>query len=277
MKSLKYYLEESAKEYKFRIKTVETIDDAFLESMNYVLNKYEIFEVGPVKKTPMMKHPMDFYDITNSEVFMIDVIIKRPVSEYILQQELRKELNISEKYIVVRSDNSPLEVENNRITSYDEMDKEAKENGWTSSSKLSIDQEYPEHERGIDGNEFYGNNYNKKLINYMSKIASERPSEKYEAPQPLFSWLNIPTETPDVNPSNDFNNSFENIPKPVEKWNIDNSEELSFSTLNQHTSNNGNIDNDYSEYKKQFKDPKSGQKHVLKREKNTSLQGDNNG
>ena len=51
MITLKHYLNESAKEYDFRIKIAGDIADDFATTMETPLQKYEIKKLSPGKKT----------------------------------------------------------------------------------------------------------------------------------------------------------------------------------------------------------------------------------
>ena len=55
MKSFYHYLAESAKEYSFRVKTVEPIDGKFLDTLKRTFFKYDVKSVSPAKKMMMQK------------------------------------------------------------------------------------------------------------------------------------------------------------------------------------------------------------------------------
>ena len=127
VKSFHDYIKENEREYHIRIKTVVPLGDVEMEYIERILSKYIPIDITSPVKTIMQKHPLDFQDIRNAEVWIVDVVTELPASAYVLQQELKLALNIPEKYLVVRSANDPLEVETQRMVSNDEIDMEAME------------------------------------------------------------------------------------------------------------------------------------------------------
>jgi hypothetical protein len=274
-KSFKHYLEESVKEYHYRIKTVVPLDEESMDNLEYALTKYNLIDISDVTKTIMQKHPLDFYDVDNAEVYIVDVVTGLPASAYVLQQELRIALRIPEKYIVVRTDNDPIERQGQHLANKQEMEDEADEKGWERESLLNVDSVYPEHEHEEDGSNYYGDEYNQKLNKYLSQVKSERTSDQYEAPAPLFSWMDMPQDYPWAGPTDDFNDGLD-APKPVPYWDIDPNKDIDFRFYDMYTGMYGNFDQDSHTDKRSYKDPKTGKRHVLKRGTNPVRdEGDN--
>lgn len=80
MKSLKYYLIESAHTYTYRIKIAGELDKTLLDKFKLELEKFEVESITDVKTTPITDKPMDFPGLTNIEVNIFDVTIIYPAS-----------------------------------------------------------------------------------------------------------------------------------------------------------------------------------------------------
>ena len=65
MSTLKHYLNESAKEYDFKIKIAGDIADDFATRMETALQKYDVKKLSAGKKTPIQEHPLDFPQLKN--------------------------------------------------------------------------------------------------------------------------------------------------------------------------------------------------------------------
>ena len=264
-KSLRVYLEEAEKEYHFRVKTILDIGDK-TDILERVLRKYDLKDMGQPRKTIVQEHPLDFQDISNAEVWIVDVVLGIPTSFYILEQELRRELGIPEKYIVVKTDNDPLEIETQRINAANEAEKEAEEKGLQKKSLLSVMSEYPEYEESKkSGEELYGDEYNKSFLSDLAKIASERKSEKYNAPSGLTDWEDMVEEYPFTGPDDDFNFEFKDVPQPVKRWDV---------TAGSPDDDmvDGHFDEDDEEMSFAFKDPDSGSETIIVK-KNEPIRG----
>lgn len=201
--TIKKYIAESERRYHFRIKTVVPVGDKEMERVELALAKYQPLEVGRVKKTLLQSHPLDFHDIENAEVFIIDVVLALPASSYVLQQDIRHSLNIPEKYVVVRGDNEPIEVENERLAALADIEAEAKRRGLKPAS-LIADETYSEYEVR-DGSSYYGDAYNSAFRDHLKKIAAEREERRVDPPNPLFRWLDLPKDGEPSQDKTDFN------------------------------------------------------------------------
>ena len=180
MKSFKTYLEESQQQYNYRIKMVVKPDEEKMESIERLLRRYDLIAIDtPVKVEN--KNSLEFRDIENVDEYYIDVSIGMPMSAYILQQELRSVLNIPEKFVVVRSDNEPIEVESGKRQMLRDLNKIAKEKGLTQKgSLLSTDRFYLDAEQPVIKDAF-GDKYNKTFLNFLADVAANRKGQEYEA------------------------------------------------------------------------------------------------
>src|SRR5690606_35995772 len=136
LKSFKEYLQDNAREYHYRIKTVKPLCDEDLDYIERVCRKYVLTDITKPVMTIIQKHPLDFQDIENAEVWIVDISTQLPVSDYVLQQELKLALKVPEKYIVVRAENNPLEVYTQQMNARDDINMLAQEKGLTPGSRL---------------------------------------------------------------------------------------------------------------------------------------------
>jgi hypothetical protein len=204
--NLTKYLAESEKVYNFRIKAAAPLTKEVVARIELYLQKFRPKSISQPRKTIMQKCPMDFTNLANAEIWIIDATTTLPCSSYVMQQAIRDIMNVPENYIVVRGENEPLELENTRQTQERELKDTAEKEGLTQAPLLGTDSEYPEAERGVDGQNYYGDGYNGRLLQYLKTVSEENQPKKVDAPSPLFKWLDMPKEAQDpVQPSEDFN------------------------------------------------------------------------
>lgn len=202
MKSFYHYLAESAKEYRYRVKTVNDIDSKFLDTLKRALFKYDIKSVSAPKKMMMQKAPLDFRNFHMAEVSYVDIVLGAAASSYMLATELRGALQVGDDFLVVRGDNEPIELEANAI---EEIHKDAEPSllQTPEESILNTD-EVP-----------YGDAYNKKLLNYLAQVKADGEAETVPAIEEVkktnkFAWL----APKDKTVAQDFNKDFDTV-KPV--------------------------------------------------------------
>lgn len=204
MKSFYQYLAESAKTYKFRVKTVNQIDDHFISTLKRALFKYDVKSVGSPKKLMAQKVPMDFASYPMAEIWILDIEIGVPASSYVLAVELRQALQLMDSMLVVRGENEPVEIEAQKIEEIHKDD----EHG-----ALLNDAEYGE---AMPPKEVaFGDEYNKKLLNYLAQQKADREALEVSAIDEVkknskFSWLT----KKDTVVGDDFNKDFDTV-KPV--------------------------------------------------------------
>ena len=254
-KAFKDYMKENEREYHARIKTVVPLEDDHIAQIERVLDKYVLLDMTSPIKTIMQSHPMDFTDITNAEVFIVDITVALPISAYVLMKELQLALNIPEKYIVVRSPNDPREVEGQRQVANDEIDAEASESGLSPAARLSTDSDYDEDERGDLDEPIYGDEYNSKFLETLAQVAAERqqfaaiPDDAHTKE----TSNEIVMDAPDVRPEDNFNEDVEGAP-PVYSFYAETLKNLrkKDKTGKSRLSTKGNYDDDEVNQSKKF-------------------------
>jgi hypothetical protein len=261
MKDFKHYLAESARSFSFIIKFAEPPTEEQMDIIESWLKRYELKDIS--KPALIEDDHKDFIDVPNKQVHEVKVIIGTPVSPYILLQDLKIAANISEKFMVVRNENEPIE----RYARFDILsryvDKEENEDGMEHGARLGTDRLYSEAEQPLNA-ELYGNEYNNKLLTYLAGVAQNRPNMKKEPAAPLFSWLQLEDIAPGEphQDTSDFNAHIKGV-KPA----TSSADEtpVSGKFMNSH----GTISDDALPNVKFFKDPKTGKSKqvVLNKEK----------
>jgi hypothetical protein len=213
-KKFKDYILDQEREYNVRVKTIVPLDDAALGLIEQVMQKYVLVDITTPKKTILQKNPLDFYDVNNAEVYIVDITTKLPLSPYVVLQELKLALGIPEKSIVVRGENDPLEIYTQQIVGAEEAEEIAIDSGLDPASRLDTKSSYDIDELGLSDDPLYGNEYNKRFLETLAKVAKEREAIKV---QPRSTELNLGGKVEDSEKPVDgraFNNGIEDAPKP---------------------------------------------------------------
>ncbi len=213
MKLFTDYLAESIKSYNYVIKFAEKPTDNQIGVIESWLKKYDLLNISA--PAVVENSHRDFIDIPNRNVHMIEVTLGRSVNSYVLLQDLKTAANISEKMMVVRGSDEPVE----KLSSFDSWrrgeDAKASADGFEPDAHLSTDRTYLDAEQPAVG-PLYGNDYNKKLLSYLAGIEANRPTMHVDPPAPLFTWLKMDkTGCGDPHQDLDDFNAHHDTPKPV--------------------------------------------------------------
>ena len=66
--TFKKHLAEASKQYDFVIKIAGVLDENFEDSLEVALKKFDVANLTAGKKTPIQSVPLDFPELTNTEV-----------------------------------------------------------------------------------------------------------------------------------------------------------------------------------------------------------------
>ena len=124
MSNLKHYLNESAKEYDFKIKIAGDIADDFATRMETALQKYDVKKLSAGKKTPIQEHPLDFPQLKNIQVNIFDLTTNYPVSAHALKEYVADYMRLSPAMVVVKKPGEPSEeyqADMNKTSEYKNM------------------------------------------------------------------------------------------------------------------------------------------------------------
>lgn len=162
MKSLKHYLMESVRTYRYKIKVAGSPDKNWLELFTFNLKKFDPVKIGEAKSTPVQKDPYGFPGLTNQSITIIDVEFKYPCTEPMVRQIARL-LNYDENMVrMIQADyddsvNQEVEQYANQASHTPVLDHEELEDAGKQASKDYADQ-------------------------YLTKIAKETEKDKIDMP-----------------------------------------------------------------------------------------------
>lgn len=86
MKSLRHYLTESVRTYKYTIKIAGDCDSKFLDMFKHNLSKFDPVKIEEPKTTPIQKNVVGFDDLENESVTIIKAEFRYPATEPMIQQ-----------------------------------------------------------------------------------------------------------------------------------------------------------------------------------------------
>lgn len=211
MKSFYQYLAESIKEFNFRLKTIEPLDDEAIFRIKTCLSKYDLVEMGDVEKTMAQYRPLDFPNVEYGVVSILDFKVRVPVSSYVLLQDLKSSLQLPESSLVVRGENEPMELEAQKAAEELRREEEKEKKSLLSDSAYS---EYKD-----SGERPYGNEHNKNFLSYIASLSATKSPKTFDetqATEALFGQIKSDNKVAD-----DFNKEFD-TPKPVHKNTVKN-------------------------------------------------------
>ena len=213
MKSLKDYLAESQQLHEYVIRFAQRPSDVDMDTLEEVLKKFDLRDVSSPEK--IQNSDLDFFDIPYRDIYQVRVATGVKLSPYVLLQDLRTAMNINEKEIRVRGAHDPVQTEHEHQEWYNEIRADARSKGWQPQSLLSTNREYLKDEQPATP-PVYGDDYNKNLLGYLNNIAQGRASDHKDAPNPLFSWLDMDKVVKPEPQGEDFNAGYD-APGPHQK------------------------------------------------------------
>ena len=105
----KKYLAEATKQYDFVLKFAGTLDENFEDSLEVALKKFDVANMSAGKKTPIQSLPLDFPELTNTEVTVYETTLNYPTTQFELRNYLADVLNMQQDYVRVRKTGEPYE------------------------------------------------------------------------------------------------------------------------------------------------------------------------
>jgi hypothetical protein len=143
--------------------------------------------VSRPKRTILQRTPLDFPNVTEAEVFIVDMVFALPAAPHVLRADIRKLLDAPENFVFVRTKNEPGEVETARLNALADIALEAERRGLRPADLLT-DAQYDEvdHAPGV-----YGTDYNMALVNYLGSVEKERHKAGEHVQNAPFKWLPV--------------------------------------------------------------------------------------
>ncbi|MED6699513.1 hypothetical protein VWH97_07235 [Escherichia coli O157] len=112
MNKLQQILTENKPVYEYRVKfAFEPSTEQLSKVTQRLVDRYDAFEVGALKKTIFMEKPLDFYELDCGEIWMFDFKCNRGVQSNVLMYEIGNLLSVTEALIRVRSKDEPRQIE----------------------------------------------------------------------------------------------------------------------------------------------------------------------
>lgn len=164
MRSLKQYLAESVRTYRYKIKIAGQPDKNWLDMFCYNLQKFDPVKISDPKSTPIQKDPYGFPDLENQSITMIDVEFRYPAIEPMIKQVARL-LNYDENLVRMIQANYD-----------DSINSEAEQYANQASNSPVLTHEELE-DNGKDASKEYGEQY-------MSSIFKDYKSDKIKMAGP---------------------------------------------------------------------------------------------
>jgi len=165
-----YYLVESAKEYKYRIKlAVNDLSTDQKAALENALAKFDVRSVGQFTQSPIQQSPLDFPNVRNAQVYTTEVVLGYPVTVDTLRVFLSDKISINQQEIAVYNEYDPRDAYNDEallITA-----------GKDENYVTSLGNEYLPDEKPA-----YGAEYNEKFLKELDDIKKERPVVEVENP-----------------------------------------------------------------------------------------------
>ena len=101
------YLTEAKKVYEFSIGVAGQLPEGFEDSLETALKRYSIETMGAGKKTPIQERPLDFPQLSNSEVTYYEVSLNYPTTPQVLHEYISACTGMDRGLILVRNVNEP--------------------------------------------------------------------------------------------------------------------------------------------------------------------------
>tara|TARA_R110000868_G_scaffold22642_3_gene92786 strand:- start:24458 stop:25237 length:780 start_codon:yes stop_codon:yes gene_type:complete len=215
MKSLKDYLQESHQLHEYVVRFVEKPSDVDMDTIEAVLKKFDLRDITTPQR--IQNSDLDFFDIPYREIYEVRLATAVRLSPYMLLQDLRSALNISEKNLRVRGAQEPQQLYAEHQEWLSDVAQQAHADGLTHQASLSTNREYMSQEQPLNPPAF-GDDYNKSLLAYLNNIAQNRDPGHVDTGSQLFGWLDMNNATTDKVQSDDFNKNFDTT-KPQQKPN----------------------------------------------------------
>jgi hypothetical protein len=253
---IKQYLAEAEKQYHLRLKTIIPLDDTAMDRIEMTVAKYLPVFISKPKKTIIQRQPLEFPNVQNAEIYMVDLSFMLPAAPHVIRDDIRKALNAADESVFVRNQAEPGELETERLNALADIEAEAILKGLKREAVLG-DPDYNEAE-GMDNAAMFGNAYNAAFLSYLSTVQKERGDRIVKVANAPFMWLDLPDRKSDTNVQDaaDFNAAISDAPRVAPQGIV--APPVNRSALGHYEIGNGN------EVRRMYKDEK-GNRVVLAR------------
>ena len=166
-KTLKEYLSESVKEYKYKIKILGEIEEGMMDIIERELNKFDLKSMGSATKTIFQKQPLDFDEDVSGEVNIANFTTGLPLAKDVIRDRIAQKIGMPERYLKIRSENDPLE--------HDLVDNAVDTEitvGESDPADAALNNDYPADEHKAE--DYHGNEFNTKFVEELMKLVKDR-------------------------------------------------------------------------------------------------------
>lgn len=103
----KEYLTEAHKIYEFSIGIAGEMPEGFEDAFETALKRYSVASMSSGKKTPIQERPLDFPQLSNTEITYYEVGLNYPTTPQVLQEYIPMATGIERTAIIVRTKQDP--------------------------------------------------------------------------------------------------------------------------------------------------------------------------
>lgn len=101
------YLAESQKVYEFSIGIAGELPEGFEDAFETALKRYNVTSMSAGKKTPIQERPLDFPQLSNTEITYYEVGLSYPTTPQVLEEYIPMSTGISRAHVIVRTKEDP--------------------------------------------------------------------------------------------------------------------------------------------------------------------------
>lgn len=101
------YLAEAKKVYEFSIGVAGELPEGFEDAFETALKRYSVASMSNGKKTPIQERPLDFPQLTNSEVTYYEVGLHYPTTPQVLEEYIPMSTGVDRASVIVRTKEDP--------------------------------------------------------------------------------------------------------------------------------------------------------------------------
>jgi len=183
-RDFKTYLLRTKRTHYYRLKSIMPIGDfgstedekaeamTRLERIERCVARYEPISFEKVKRTMIQHLPLDFPNVQNREVYILDMVFAVPCSPEALLQLVHAATRIPVFYLAVHGEADPREIEMQKADALAEIAAEAADKGLVPAALLS-DPDYMEAPDTPD--DLFGNEANSRFLSYLASIRTDKP------------------------------------------------------------------------------------------------------
>jgi hypothetical protein len=110
MKNFLNYLAENQKTYEFRVKIANFDPNERMDQIKSALEAYAVESVSTPKRLPIMESDIDFPNIQNCQIYLLDAVLKYPCNNDQVRAVIAERANIPAANVFVVPKNHPEEL-----------------------------------------------------------------------------------------------------------------------------------------------------------------------